>query len=272
MPGTPLPRQSGPTGSRLAQLLGQLDQRYAGLSHGDFAERLGRLFDLSDGIALDGATRHRPDGPFEPVGDLPQRLREDLLASRSSLLNNLARSFNGEEGASVIALPAFPSDAEAAKRPPFSPYVSFYQAHQRQMIAGIANLRLRCRRQLTTANRSLAHLAELDAVFESGLASYARAGFAVLPDFLEARYRALWQQRGPFDAPADWLKPGGWLLNFRAELRLLLLAELDARQEPVLGLLAAAGEQFPGTTTPDSGETTRNAPARQENNEVSTTP
>ncbi len=254
--------QSGFSGSRLVQLLGSLDSKAARASHGDFAERLGRLFDLSDAIALDGATRHQPAGPFTPAADLPGQLQDDLLKTRAALLDHLSRSFAGEKAASVIALPPLRNDADAEKRPVFSAYERFYQAHQRQMIAGLTNLRLRCRRRLATHSASLAHLAELDAVFESGLASYARQGFAALPGFLEKRYRALWQQRDPFHTPTDWLGPHGWLTQFRRELKMLLLAELDARQEPVLGLLAAAREATSDALPADAHDT----------NEVSLTP
>lgn len=233
---------SGLSGSRLVQLLGSLDSKAARASHGDFAERLGRLFDLSDAISLDGATRHNPKGPFSPDEALPQLLQDDLLKTRRGLLDYLGRSFSGEKAASVIALPPLRDDADPEKRPSFGAYERFYQAHQRQMIAALSNLRLRCRRLLAGHSATLAHLAELDAVFESGLASYARQGFAALPGFLDQRYRLLWQQRDPFHTPADWLGPQGWLTQFRRELKMLLLAELDARQEPVLGLLAAARE------------------------------
>ncbi|MGB2246906.1 MAG: DUF3348 family protein [Alcanivorax sediminis] len=253
--------QSGLPGSRLVQLLSSLDSKAARASHGDFAERLGRLFDLSDAIALDGATRHTPKGPFSASDAMPQLLQDDLLKTRRALLDYLGRSFTGEKAASIIAMPPLRDDAEADKRPSFGAYDRFYQAHQRQMIAGLSNLRLRCRRLLAGHSAPLAHLAELDAVFESGLASYARQGFAALPGFLEQRYRLLWQQRDPFHTPADWLSPQGWLTQFRRELKMLLLAELDARQEPVLGLLAAAREA------------TESSPAdAHDTNEVSTTP
>ncbi|MZR63368.1 DUF3348 family protein [Alcanivorax sp. DP30] len=253
--------QSGLPGSRLVQLLGSLDSKAARASHGDFAERLGRLFDLSDAISLDGATRFTPKGPFNPSDSLPQELQDALLKARHALLEHLSRSFAGEKAASVIALPPLSDDADAEKRPSFGAYERFYQAHQRQIIAGLSNLRLRCRRLLTGHSATLAHLAELDAVFENGLSSYARQGFAALPGFLDQRYRLLWQQRDPFHTPADWLGPHGWLSQFRRELKMLLLAELDARQEPVLGLLAAAREA------------TESSPAAaQDTNEVSPTP
>ena len=236
---THAPSQSGPAGSRLVALLTQLDRKAARASHGDFAERLGRLFDLSDAIALDGANQYRPKGPFEASPDAAERLQADLLKSRDALLAHLSRSFAGEKAASVIPLPPLKDDAQADKRPTFGAYERFYQAHQRQMIAGLSNLRQRARRILSGHSQAMARLAELDAVFEQSLSGYVRHCFGALPGFLEKRYRTLWDTRDPFHTVEDWLAPQGGLSQFRRELQLLLLAELDARQEPILGLLDA---------------------------------
>ncbi|MCG8392527.1 MAG: DUF3348 domain-containing protein [Pseudomonadales bacterium] len=239
--------QSGPADSRLVQLLTHLDRKAAKAPHEDFAERLGRLFDLSDAITLDGANKHRPKGPFQASEDAAERLQADLLKTRATLLEHLSRSFAGEKAASVISLPALRDDAPADKRPTFGPYERFYQGHQRQLIAGISNLRLRARRILAGHSESLARLAELDAVFENSLAPYVRQCFGNLAGFLERRYRTLWEQRDPFHTPPDWLQPHGWLSQFQRELQMLLLAELDARQEPVLGLLDALNNEVSTT-------------------------
>ena len=243
--------QSAPA-SRLVQLLQSLDSKAVRAGHGDFAERLGRLFDLSDAISLDGATRHTPSGPFTANDDLPEQLQADLLRTRRALLDYIGRSFAGEKAASIVALPPLREDAGAEKRPSFGAYERFYQAHQRQLIAGLTNLRLRCRRLLAGHSEPLAHLAEIDAVMESSLTAWARQGFAALSGVLEQRYRLLWQQRDPFHTPADWLGPHGGLTQFRRELKMLLLAELDARQEPVLGLLAAARDACPASVNEES--------------------
>ena len=43
----------------------------------------------------------------------------------------------------------------------------------------------------------------------------------------------------PGDDPQDWMTEGAWLHRFCQEMKSLLLAELDARLEPVQGLLMA---------------------------------
>ena len=112
------------------------------------------------------------------------------------------------------------------------------------MIAALTNLRLRARRHLCAHSAELARLAELDAVFEHGLSTYVRRCFSAMPAFLEKRYRVLWQQ-GQHTHPQEWMAANGWLSQFCQEIQMLLLAELDARQEPILGLLDAAA----GATT-----------------------
>lgn len=244
--------QSAPVDSRLVQLLTSLDSKAASGSHACFAERLGRLFDLSDTIALDGAIKTTPKGPFAQGEDAAERLQADLLKTRNTLLEHLGRSFAGEKAASVIALPALNTDAPADKRPTFGAYERFYQAHQRQLIAGIANLRLRARRIVAGHSEPMAQLAELDAVFENSLGAYVRQCFGALPGFLEKRYRTLWETRDPFHTPEDWLGQHGWLAQFRRELQMLLLAELEARQEPVLALLDALSACQPPTPLQES--------------------
>jgi hypothetical protein len=41
------------------------------------------------------------------------------------------------------------------------------------------------------------------------------------------------------DQPALWLQAGGWLAHFCQELHTVLLAELDLRLQPTLGLVEA---------------------------------
>ena len=241
---TQTPAHTGPAGSRLVELLASLDPKAASSSHACFAERLGRLFDLSDTIALDTATQHRPKGPFTAQPDISETLQADLLKTRNTLLENLSHSFAGKQAASVISLPPLNKDIPAGKRPTFGPYERFHQAHQRQMIAALTNLRLRARRHLCAHSAELARLAELDAVFEHGLSAYVRRCFSAMPAFLEKRYRVLWQQ-GQHTPPQEWMAANGWLSQFCQEIQMLLLAELDARQEPILGLLDAAA----GATT-----------------------
>ena len=228
--------QTSFSGGRLVRLLGEL-QLLNGAPQVDFAERLARLFDLSDTVALDAANGHRASGPFLAGDKDRQRLSADLAKTRDKLLAGLTRAFEPEQLGTRNGLPAPVADYE--------PYQQFYVARQRQLTAGLQPLRVRLRGALTDASAAGAQLAELDTVFDATLTAYARRGFGAIPWLLARRFEALkpdGQQRlleENTDDPATWMAPGGWLHRFTGEMQLLLLAELEARLEPLRGLLDA---------------------------------
>ena len=48
------------------------------------------------------------------------------------------------------------------------------------------------------------------------------------------------QTTGRADDPQRWRQSGGWLWAFEQDLQALLLAEMQARLQPIYGLLEAA--------------------------------
>ncbi|MBL7252213.1 DUF3348 family protein [Alloalcanivorax sp. C16-2] len=229
------PRASYP-GGRLARLLAEL-HLLDGQPDGDVAERLARLFDLSDTVALDTANAHRATGPFHASERDYRRLGEDLAKVRDKLLAGLTRAFEPEQLGTRNGLPAPQADYE--------PYQKFYVARQRQLTAGLQPVRVRLRGALADCGPGAARLAELDAVFDATLTAWTRRCFGAVPKLLARRFEALKPdgQRSLLDNDADdpdaWMAPGGWLHRFCQEMQLLLLAELEARLEPPLGLLDA---------------------------------
>ncbi|EKF74795.1 hypothetical protein A11A3_07223 [Alcanivorax hongdengensis A-11-3] len=236
---TQTPDPTALPGGRLAQLLGELARTPSRGAPPCFAERLGRLFDLSDTITLDAARQHRSQ-TGTPQGDAAERLQEDLLRSRDTLLDGLHRAMARDSDGGQLPAPKL---ARPGSRPLFAPYQKFYQGQQRQFAAGVHGLRVRARRLLAAQSAELARLVELDTVFDHTLSDYSRRGFQRVPALLEKRYETLWQQHLKSDAPDDdipaWLAPGGWLHQFYRDLQAVLVAELDARLEPVLGLYEA---------------------------------
>lgn len=233
------PASPGAASQRLMQLLAQALPRPSAEVDGCFAERLARLLDLSGTIALDGALkRERPD-ESTTASSVAHAAEADLLRTRDQLLTAMARSFSNEKAASVIPLPPLGADHPMDKRPSFAAYERFYLAHQRQMIGAVSNLRVRLRQVLSQHPPQLAQLAELDSIYESTLAPYGREQFGKIPRHLERLFRYYWQHRTPMQPPHQWLESGGWLTQFRQQLQLIMLAELDTRLEPALGLLDA---------------------------------
>lgn len=235
--------------ARLVQLLAALDnRRISSESHGCFADRLGRLFDLPSTIALDGTRKHSPPGPFASDTDAGERLQQQLADTRQQLLETLSASFAGKVPSQDLRLPLpeVNDDQPLPQRPAFKPYKAFYLAQQRQQTTALQQLRVRIRRVLDKQSPDLARLAELDRVFDQTLAGYSRQCFQTLLTVLEKRFRSLWRHHQKAlpedtqqDPPASWSRPGGWLHQFCREMQLMLLAELEVRQEPVQGLLDA---------------------------------
>lgn len=252
--------QAAPHSARLVQLVSALGQTATTDSHACFAERLGRLFGLADTMELDSAIGFRAKGPFEADAEKADKLRSDLVTTRSKLMERVRQSFTASPSDTMPSLPPLDQDLEEAGNvpPERAPYLNFYLARQRELAAGTRQLRTRIRTAIATTGPAMAHLAQLDTVFDHTLAGYTSQGFATLPTVLEKRFDALWQSRqqmnfdqqdhDPAHSPAQgWTKPGGWLHQYCNEMQMLLLAELDVRLEPAIGLLEAYTNEVSNT-------------------------
>lgn len=83
----------------------------------------------------------------------------------------------------------------------------------------------------------------LDAAFEGILVEREARLLSTIPSLMEKRFNQLrkahLQTQPTDDAPDLWMKPGAWMARFCAELQTVLLAELDLRLQPAVGLLEA---------------------------------
>ncbi|MDC0664340.1 DUF3348 family protein [Marinobacter sp. SS21] len=242
--------QAATPGHHLVQLLASLGHRHLSDESPCFAERLGRLFGLADTMNLDAALALRKRDAQQSQQNTVDSLRQGLAAMRQSLTDQLNASFATRESRSAPGLPVPKMDDDS---PDVSRYQRFYLARQRAIVAGIRQQRLLLRKALAQHSPALAQLAELDTVFESTLSNFVGQSFSVVPIILEKRFDALWQAHQhahPTDAqsPEDWLAPGAWLHQFCQDMKRLLLAELDVRLEPVLGLLDALNQEVTNNT------------------------
>jgi hypothetical protein len=96
----------------------------------------------------------------------------------------------------------------------------------------------------------LQHLATLDGAFEGILSEREARLLATLPQLLKKRFEHLRMlhlktlvDTQQVDNPAQWMQPGAWLERFCHELQTVLLAELDVRLQPALGLLEALNNE-----------------------------
>ena len=65
---------------------------------------------------------------------------------------------------------------------------------------------------------------------------------------LHRQHECALEQSGRTDDPQQWRKTGGWLWMFEQDLQALLLAEMQVRLQPIMGLLQAAHNEKNGLT------------------------
>jgi hypothetical protein len=130
----------------------------------------------------------------------------------------------------------------------YTPYKRRHFELQRQMDQLIDVLRDHVREALSGASAALRQLATLDAALQKVTAAREQALFPHVAALLERRFEQLrkahlkdMQASPQEDDPATWRQPGRWLHAFEIEWRQTLLAELQARLEPVAALVEAAG-------------------------------
>ncbi|WP_148863974.1 DUF3348 family protein [Marinobacter fonticola] len=187
-----------------------------------FAERLSRLFGLGDTMKLDDALAFRSRQPGIPQSAVLQGLVQEFARNRRLLAKRIH---------------TYGTDVDPGDHPTAEPYVHALLATQRKIAATTRQLRDKVRKAMQDQGQNLARLAELDAVFDHTMASYTAQCFARVPKTLEQRFRAL--ETEPGGASRSGSAPGNWLHRYCEEAQSLLLAELDVRLEPVLGLLEA---------------------------------
>lgn len=247
--------QAPAAGSRLVRYLQDLAVASTPVSHKNFADRLGRMIDLSYSITLSEALRSLPklecavpNGSAELARNGSRApslsLRDEFLAERRNMVEFIAQSFvrSAEEVAFCLPKPVAETFADVSAG--FVPCQRFYALHQSEMDFRILKLRNRVRQAVATQSRAMTQLATLDATLADTLASHTRKAFGGIPRLLGKHFQALAAaalRHNPTIAanPDLWIQPEGWLATFYNDMQGLLLAELDVRLQPVVGLIEA---------------------------------
>ena len=123
----------------------------------------------------------------------------------------------------------------------FVPFRRRYFGLQQSMAQAVASLRAQARGAVARLAPAMNRLAALDAVMADTLAAREQALLALMPVLLEKHFTRLRQ------APQPELPGTPWLTVFRADMQRLLLAELDLRLQPALGLLDTLHAAPPST-------------------------
>lgn len=216
----------------------------------DFAEQLGAWVHFADAIALSAV---HSDGLASPA-----RMRPDAQAAartaaeaefervQAVLTESIVRSCSPNPGRTHIRLHAPLLELPMNLAATYLPYRRFHEAHQRDMELHIQPLRANVRAALAHASPTLRKLAELDAAFERTLREREAKLLSRVPALLRKHFGQLFEQHqrrladaGQADTPAAWTRPEGWLSRFCNDMQTLLLAELELRLQPAMGLIEA---------------------------------
>ncbi|MEZ5646780.1 MAG: DUF3348 family protein [Burkholderiaceae bacterium] len=195
----------------------------------DVAERLGQWLHVAESVqlhaalgAVSAAGRSRSATSAGSVdGDLADALRQELDRVRAVL----ARSIRTRE-------PGHQPDA-ADLDIEFALYHQRLNDQQRRMEMSVDALRQHVRQQLARGTASQKQLAALDAAMETLFAGREQRLLNTLPAWLKSRFQALRQAAAAAGTPDDLR----WLDAFADEFEQTLLAELDLRLQPVIGLI-----------------------------------
>lgn len=173
---------------------------------------------------------------------------------RADLVHAITHGAPAGSGMARIELPAPELDDPVEPKTAFEPYRRFYAAHQRQMENSLRLLRTQVRNQLSKSTPALQQLATLDAAFEQILSEREAVLLGKVSKLHEKRFAQalklhLKQQAEAALAASPQTthngNPSAWLMPLRQALRTSLLAELDTRLQPTLGLLEAFTQENP---------------------------
>lgn len=220
-------------GHALIRLIARISGADAPAPSQSLSDRLGQWIDWRHAVALSAALDARPAAPADAaIGDDGEceRVRMALVAAIEG-----DRAFS-----SAGVAPGAADDAEAALAEAAF-YRQRYLTLQQVMEGEIGRLRGRLRHRLARQGGAPGRLAGIDAVMEQAVGVHERSLLAPLPEQVAGHFARSRQAAG-VDAAAEDSRIDAratWLDRFRDDMKRLLLAELDIRLQPCLGLLAA---------------------------------
>jgi hypothetical protein len=235
--------------SRLIRTLADLAVLETAEPAAAFGEKLGLWIDFADAIALTGVLNAgNPDSPSAAPFQAGSAVEQEFAKARASLEAAITKSSAPNTGRTraELSLPKLDLPLDDAKV--YTPFRRYHQAHQRDMENSVRSVRAKVRDGVALAAPGLRQLVALDAAFDGILGEREARLLSSIPALLEKRFNQLrkahLQTRPPGQPAADdnpdlWMKPGAWLARFCTELQTVLLAELDLRLQPALGLLEA---------------------------------
>ncbi|MCX2972525.1 DUF3348 family protein [Halieaceae bacterium IMCC8485] len=231
--------------SRLVRFLTDLSVSDTQVSHRQFTERLGQLIDFSDSINLSAAHARSLNAIDEDAESFREGITSEFLRARSTIVRAAMRSFVLGSGPTRIKWPR-------AETPPQGPnsataaYLKFYQLQQADVDTKIRGLHLRTRQAIASLSPNLARICAIDAALNDALATHARRYLSAVPNLLMRRLEHLYTEfeetvQSGAEREESWIETRE---RYRRESQGLLLAEIEARLLPSLGLIEALNEEI----------------------------
>ena len=224
--------------SKLVRMLGSVSGVEVATSSQDVAGQLAQWLNAFDAMALHAAHQSIEAGPAGAAARvLPdaaqaqaaiEALEQEHRQVRATLEKSIQSSGAPQPGSTrprtgVAALPAaYETGID------YTPYRRAYTEQQRLMDLKIAPLRDHVRQAMAEASPALQQLATLDAALDQMLSARASRLWLAGPQLMARRFEQL--RKGGAE-------PDTWLDDFGREMQQTQLAELDARLQPVLGLI-----------------------------------
>lgn len=230
--------------SRLVRLLGELVAADPAESGRLITARLGQLFDLPDSIRISSVHDKPAAGPAQHSAISREEARSEFLRARTAIISSTLRSFIPGGGSIRLRFPPITSREAFEEAGTAENLLAFYTAQQRDIDFRIRNLQAATRDTLSAFSARLAQLAALDAAMVDPLAAHNRRFFATVCRLLEKRIGFLLEeyQQATTANPGDDLSWVATLARLRSEMQELLLAEIETRMQPTLGLIEALDE------------------------------
>ncbi|KZZ54371.1 hypothetical protein A3761_14275, partial [Oleiphilus sp. HI0123] len=255
-----------PGSSRLVRSLSEMLQVEPQTHPENFSERLSKKIDFSGSVKLSDAQGmirmidRRVDAGLlsndsdELAGqEALEKSQQAFVRVRKAISQSIESGFDPDKSVGRIKLPEWDEAFISAMREgqvddkllakAAEPFSKFYRAQQSDMSAKVQGLRVYISEVLEKHSPELAKLVVLDKALDEALSVAARKQFLCVPTLLATYFRESFER--PAGKNADLFETCALDENikaFLAALKRLLMAELEARLQLVLGLIEALNE------------------------------
>lgn len=234
--------------SELLRFLVRHGMADAAADTGEVGQNLGDWFDFRQAIALQGFIGTLDDPSIQAVRATARVdatvLRKRFAEVRNALEQSIAQGTVPAPGLPRIEWPTAELEQPIDPKTAFDPFRRYSVGHQRQMDNILRSLRTQLRGMLDKGPTAQRQLSALDTLFENVLSARETRLLGHIPTEFEKRFAKTLKQHmkelreaADADEPAPRTSP--WLEPLRDDMRNALLAELDLRLQPLLGLIEA---------------------------------